>query len=130
MSYCGSIAADILAADCGDLPISGVETTAWIMNLSDINKTTSTVDTDGMITNIAITTSGKAAYTVSALEKAIRGEATLTQGTYKPSWDHKIGIKVFDNCPLIKKATHDLSLGRYVVVIATSSERLLLYHLK
>lgn len=118
MSYCGSIAADILAADCNDLPISGVETTAWIMNLADIDKTTSTVDSDGMVTNIAITTVGKAAYTISALEKAIRGETALTQGTYKPTWDHIVGVKIFDNCPLIKKSINDLTLGRYVIVIA------------
>ena len=117
MSLCGRVSGNIVGADCSDIIQPGVESEAYIINLADIDRATSTVDSDGMITNIAITTVGAAAYLVQTLERGLRGEVALVKGTYVSSYDHKVGIKIFDNSPLIKKGIDNLEKGKYCIIL-------------
>ena len=117
MSLCGRVSGNIVGADCSDIIQPGVESEAYIINLADIDRATSTVDSNGMITNIAITTVGAAAYLVQTLERGLRGEVALVKGTYVSSYDHKVGIKIFDNSPLIKKGIDNLEKGKYCIIL-------------
>lgn len=113
---CGELTRGIIAVDCNSPLVSGLRTTAYIMNTDDIDRST-TVITNGVITDFQLK-AGKSAYKVQVAEDGIMGMQTFVRATYSTGWTHQISLKLLDISKEVKDFITELQYGRVTIIVA------------
>lgn len=112
------LAADI-QKDCDNTPVGGIEVNAVIINFDDIDKASSTIDTDDMtITNLA-TASGTSGFFIEGIKQVNGASSELViKETSFDKFKHTFTGVVLNPSAANKKSMSNMTKGgRYVIVL-------------
>lgn len=116
---CTKIAADAIAAVCGQPPLAGTGKLAYIINFEDADKDGSTV-TANVISDIALV-DGTSGFSFTTIEDSMMGEGSLNLGTYFKTIQHDVTLRIHAKTEANKTFINNI-VGSKVIVILPNLE--------
>lgn len=117
MSTCAEISSD-LTFDCNSPIVGGVRNEIILFNYDDFQGATITFNgSNTLIVEDIVLPSGVTGYTYSCPENGFNALASLVEGAYFPTYDHKIMGLVFDLSAAGKLQLEKLAKGKVVVLV-------------
>lgn len=114
---CTKIAADIVAATCGNPPVAGTGKQIILGNFVDAEEFTVA---NGIISEIAMV-AGTQAYSFTTIEDSVLGESAVRKGTYFNSVEHKLTLRIHNKSQANKTFVDNL-IGSKVFAIVENLE--------
>lgn len=114
MNQCARIAKSLVLAACVSAAV-GLDTSIYIINFEDIDRSASTVS-GNVISGITLK-EGKYGYKYESARNSFEGNAPLNRGTYLNRFDHNLVLRVFSKTQDIKDELGKLANAKVVVIV-------------
>lgn len=115
---CARLGRNLIGADCANPIVGGIRPDIVLMNLDDIDFTSTTI-VDGVVTKL-ILREGKTGYLASTLPNAANAPSTFVKGTYMNRWDHTVELRIFNAGPEVNRFISELGKATLVAVVRSN----------
>lgn len=119
---CSELTTGLVAAECNTNATAGLEDEVILLNFADVNKASSTVSDDNIISSIVMHT-GKTGFEFETFGKAYdEAGATFVKGTYRNTWQHNLPLRIFVKNENAKKFVNEFGAGAKIIAIVKNKE--------
>jgi hypothetical protein len=112
---CTDLTANITAALCGKVAVSGTGAKVVLINYEDIDRILST-EVANVITSLKLNGTKKGVLFTSHEDSTV-GDVSLKKGTYVDTFVHNLNLRIFVKNEDTKKFVNDLAMAKIVAVV-------------